>query len=130
MDRAYSDYQQVVRKGRETRTFDEAIQEAIEGVNTRLPRKEDEVPEHGERTDLNDEGHDYLRRGIYVEHLLHWSRFFPEEQMLVLKSEDFFERPWETLKPVLDFLDLPDWKPVASEVISKKRNRATQSEAL
>ena len=35
--------------------------------------------------------------------------------MLVLKSEDFFERPQETLKPVLDFLDLPDWEPEAWE---------------
>ncbi len=42
--------------------------------------------------------------------------------MLVLKSEDFFERPTETLKPVLDFLGLPDWEPEASEIVPKKRN--------
>jgi len=36
--------------------------------------------------------------------------------MLVLKSEDFFERELDTLKLVLDFLDLPDWQPEVVEV--------------
>jgi hypothetical protein len=58
----------------------------------------------------------FLSQSIYVNHLMRWSRFFSKEQMLVLKSEDFFERPRETLKPVLDFLDLPEWEPEASEL--------------
>ena len=37
----------------------------------------------------------------------------------MLKSEDFFERPQETLKIVLDFLDLPPWEPEALEVRKK-----------
>ena len=43
--------------------------------------------------------------------------------MLVLKSEDFFERPADTLKLVLDFLNLPEWEPRAREVNLNKRNR-------
>jgi hypothetical protein len=39
--------------------------------------------------------------------------------MLILKSEDFFERPRNTLKTVFDFLDLPDWEPEAPEVRKK-----------
>ena len=31
--------------------------------------------------------------------------------MLVLKSEDFFKRESETMKLVVDFLDLPNWTP-------------------
>jgi hypothetical protein len=34
--------------------------------------------------------------------------------MLVLKSEDLFARPVDTLKVVLDFLDLPEWEPGAA----------------
>ncbi len=56
----------------------------------------------------------YLARGVYVDQLLRWSEFFDKEQMLILKSEDFFERPANTLKTVFDFLDLPDWEPGAS----------------
>jgi Sulfotransferase domain len=99
IDRAYSDYQQVVRKGREPRTFEEAVE---------------------------DETSEYLSRSVYVDQLLRWSEFFPREQMLVLKSEDFFERPTETLSRVLDFLDLPGWQPEEAEV----RNRGTYTENM
>ena len=54
-----------------------------------------------------------------MDHLLRWSRFFREEHMLVLKSEDFFERTQETLERVLDFLDLPRWEAEAPD----KRNK-------
>jgi Sulfotransferase domain len=96
VDRAYSAYYHRVRNGQDTRSFEETI----------------EAP-------LKDPHHGQLSRGIYVDYLLHWSRFFSDEQMLVLKSEDFFERPQETLKPVLDFLDLPDWEPEAPELRDK-----------
>jgi len=99
VDRAYSDYQQVVRKGREPRTFEEA---------------------------LGDETSEYLTRSVYVDQLLRWSEFFDREQMLVLKSEDFFERPTETLSRVLAFLDLPGWQPEEAEV----RNRGTYTENM
>jgi hypothetical protein len=96
VDRAYSAYYHRVRNGQDTRSFEETI----------------EAP-------LKDPHHGQLSRGIYVDYLLHWSKFFSDEQMLVLKSEDFFERPRETLKPVLDFLDLPEWEPEASEFRDK-----------
>jgi hypothetical protein len=57
-----------------------------------------------------------------VDQLLHWSKFFSEEQLLVLKSEGFFERPPETLKLILSFLGLPEGEPASSEIL-KKRNR-------
>jgi sulfotransferase family protein len=93
VDRAYSDYQQVVSKGREPRSFEEAI--GLEGANSL------------------DYGSEYLSRSVYVDQLLRWSEFFSKEQMLVLKSEDFFEDPVEILNQVLDFLDLPEWEPEA-----------------
>ena len=34
--------------------------------------------------------HTQLARGIYADQLLRWREFFPEERMLVIKSEDFF----------------------------------------
>jgi hypothetical protein len=98
VQRAYSDYQQVRRKGREPLPFEEAIE--AEKRQTRSLRR-------------------YLYRGIYVDHLLRWSKFFAEDQMLVLKSEDFFERTQETLERVLDFLNLPRWETEVSE----KRNK-------
>ena len=49
----------------------------------------------------------YLPRGIYVDQLLRWSEYFSKEQMLVLKSEDFFGAHDGNLEVVQDFLDLP-----------------------
>jgi len=98
VDRAYSDYYQRVKNGRAHRTFEEAVQAAFDD------------PTHG-----------HLSKSIYVDHLRRWSGFFGDEQMLVLKSEDFFGRPVETLKVALNFLDLPEWEPEGSE-LQKKRN--------
>ena len=89
IDRAFSHYQMQVKRGTEPLTFEEAIEQ-----------------EHSS----------YVSRGIYVKQLLRWFEFFSKEQMLILKSEDFFERPVETFKVVLNFLYLPDWQPDASEL--------------
>jgi hypothetical protein len=80
IDRAYSHYQMQVKRGAEPVTFEEAIEQQDSA---------------------------YLSRGIYVDQLLRWFEYFSKEQMLILKSEDFFGRPVETLKVVQEFLDLP-----------------------
>ncbi len=101
VDRTYSAYHYFkVRHGRERGTFEETIEAFLDRSHNK----------------------DLIRQSIYVDQLLRWSRFFSDEQMLVLKSEGFFEHPQETLNRVLDFLDLPDWKPGASE-LGYKRNK-------
>ena len=94
VDRTYSQYQQVTRKGRQTLTFEEAI-----GVKKRRPGVGGETSDEGgdDLIGLAEARHKYLSKSIYVDQLLRWSEFFPKEQMLVLKSEDFFENPVEAL---------------------------------
>lgn len=107
VDRAYSDYHHQVRKGQYTGTLEEVMDDAS----------------------LDDTRSRFLFRSIYVEHLLRWSRFFSEEQMLVLKSEDFFERPVDSLRVVLGFLDLPEWKPKVWE-LQYKRNKGRYKQEI
>ena len=102
IDRAYSHYQMQVKRGTEPRSFEEAIEQPHSS---------------------------YVSRGIYVDQLLRWFEFFSKEQMLILKSEDFFERPVETLKVVLTFLDIPDWQPEASE-LQQRRHTGTYSQKM
>jgi hypothetical protein len=102
IDRAYSHYQMQVKRGTEPRTFEEAIEQ-----------------QHSS----------YMSRGIYVDQLLRWFEFFGKEQMLILKSEDFFGRPVETLKAVLTFLDLPEWQPEASE-LQQRRHSGTYKQKM
>jgi hypothetical protein len=109
-DRAYSHYQQELGRGHETLTFEEAI--AAE--ETRLHGERDRMLEDEHYASFNHQNFSYLSRSIYVDQLAEWSRFFGRDQMLVLKSEDVFDRTAYALKPVLDFLGLPDWEPEAS----------------
>jgi len=39
-----------------------------------------------------------------------WLAFFPKEQLLILKSEDFYAGAAATVKQVLEFLDLPEYQ--------------------
>jgi sulfotransferase family protein len=102
VDRVYSNYWHNASRGHELRTLEDIMKAK--------------------------ETH-YLSKGVYVDQLVRWSKFFSKEQMLVLKSEDFFERPREILNIVFDFLDLPDWEPEAS-MFGEIRNRGRYEEGM
>jgi hypothetical protein len=107
VDRAYSHYNQRVRRGLETRSFEEAVYEQelwLLGGTDGLSERE---THHWTR----EPGRSYLSRGIYVDQLARFSRFFDKGQLLVLKSEDLSKKPRETFPRILTFLDLPDWHP-------------------
>jgi hypothetical protein len=87
VDRAYSHYQQAVRAGRVRLSFEQVIEAEIS---------------HGRSKR-------FLARGIYVDQLKRWHQVFDREQLLVLKSEDFFSTTQDTLKRILTFLDLSEW---------------------
>jgi hypothetical protein len=106
VDLFYSSYQHRVRKGQEDRSFEQTVRAA-----------------------LNNPHEVRLIMGIYVDHLLRWRRFFSAEQMLVLKSEDLFERPQDTLKLTLEFLDLPGWEPEAL-ALQDKRNKGNYEQKI
>ena len=103
VDRAYSQYWIEVKSGFETLSFEDAIS-----------REEERIAEEYERM-LRDDTYysqsfrhfSYLRRGVYIEQLQNWLRYYPREQLLVLRSEDLFSNPAATLKLTLEFLGLP-----------------------
>jgi hypothetical protein len=96
VDRTYSAYHHRARNRDRVRTFEETVRESFDSPNQ-----------------------GFLSQSIYVDHLLRWSEFFDRDQMLVLRSEDFFENPQETLMRVLRFLELPVWEPEAPELRDK-----------
>jgi hypothetical protein len=110
-DRAYSHYHQEVRRGHEPLTFEEAI-EAEEG---RLRGEVDRMLKDEHYVSFNHQNFSYLARGIYVDQLVEWSRFFGDEQQLVLKSEDLFDQTLDVLDSVLGFLGMPGWYPEVLE---------------
>jgi hypothetical protein len=106
VDRTYSAYHWRIRNGQETRTFEEAVEASFADPHEK-----------------------HLYKSIYVDHLQRWAEFFPREQMLIIKSEDFFENPKETVKLSLDFLGLPAWEPEASQ-LGDKRNTGEYEEGM
>ncbi len=54
----------------------------------------------------------YKKRGIYIDQIRRCYQEFPKEQVLVLKSEDFFLNPVKILNSVVHFLEIaPDFRP-------------------
>jgi hypothetical protein len=107
VDRTYSAYHHRVRNDQEARTFEEAVEQALEAQEARALGEGGETPVRGDGAGSDDSRHKHLSNSIYADYLQRWSEFFPREQMLVLN-------PKQTIKSVLDFLDLPDWEPGAS----------------
>jgi tetratricopeptide (TPR) repeat protein len=98
VDRAISHFYRLSSLNWEHRSFDRAINDEIE----RLAQNPEYI--------IGEEPGNYLARGRYVEFIQNWLAFFPKEQLLVLKSEDFYADVAETFKQVLEFLNLPDYQ--------------------
>jgi len=103
VDRAYSDYNHKFREARERLSFEEAL----EAEEERLRGEKEKILADESYYSLNHRKYSYLSRGIYVDQLVEWERHFDRDQLLVLKSEDFFENPQESFERVLVFLGLP-----------------------
>lgn len=100
VDRAYSHYQMKVRRGVETLPFAEAIE-----------REPERLGDSEELAGTAWRHFSYVARGEYANQLDRWLGCFPREQLLVLKSEEFFQQPEQVLHETLAFLGLRPWSP-------------------
>nr|WP_309101232.1 sulfotransferase domain-containing protein [Fredinandcohnia onubensis] len=119
VDRAYSQYQMGARDGS---CF----------VNGRLPsfeefiEKEKNLPKnYYEKLDRKAylESYRFLERGIYINKIEKWMNVFPQEQIIIINSEDFYNDPNQIYKEVLTFLNVPIWEPNRFEFINKFRDK-------
>jgi hypothetical protein len=107
VERAYSHYQHEVRRQHETLSF----AAAIDAEPGRLQGELERMIENPRYNSREHRWHAYATRGIYVDSLQKIMRLFDREQVLILRSEDYFAAPDATLNRVLDFLDLPRRQP-------------------
>ena len=105
IERAHSHFQMELRWGRETGTFEEA-----------LDSEETELPDVLERLRMNPSvgvssglGRSYVARGLYADQLERWLQLFDHEQLLILMSDDLNDDPAGTMSHVAEFLDVPEW---------------------
>jgi len=108
VDRAYSHYWHNFRYPNiESLSFEEAI----EKENERLAGEMEKMLHDPTYYSFNYNWYSYLTRGIYLAQLKNWMEYFPQEQLLILSSEDFYEKTPEIFAKVQQFLDLPEWMP-------------------
>lgn len=102
IDRAFSHYKMVVRNGNERLSFADAIEQEEAVIREEVQKMLDNPAYYSDFHRRRS----YLTRGLYADQLEAWFEHFPREQMLVLKSEDYFSDSADTLNRIFDFLDL------------------------
>jgi hypothetical protein len=118
--RAYSHYQHQVKRvkgeARETLTFEEAI----DAEEVRLHGEVDKMIRDEAYVSLNHRSYSYLARGVYVDQLVAWSKYYDRTQMQILKSEDLFHDTPTILRATSGFLEIPYWAPKAYSIPNKR----------
>ena len=106
VERAISSYFHQVRSGNETLT----LAEALEQEPARITDAAERLAGGQKARSRAHRKFSYLARGIYADQLEGWLEHFPREQLLVLRSEDLFADPAQSLARVFEFLGLPAWQ--------------------
>ncbi len=122
VERAVSHYQMERARGNEPLPFEEAIA-AEKG---RLRRDRD-----NRAWDSSVRLHSYIHRGLYTRQIRRLRRWFGEEAVLILTTEDLRHRHAETLRRVYQFLGLGnrDFVPLAEVVFAAKNGEPVAAEA-
>ncbi|NIO35607.1 MAG: sulfotransferase [Planctomycetales bacterium] len=119
IDRAFSHYQHSVLRGREPLTFEQAI----EAEPDRLACEAERMLGDGAYLSPAHQHFSYLARGIYADQLARWRDHFPDQQLLVLESEQLFRSPHEAFAKTLAFLGLKPWEPAKFQNLYAGRYR-------
>ena len=93
--RSISDYYQNRKDGNQNQTLAKAIKQEI----SRLAQKNEAQLAYGGGL---------LSQSLYYYKLQRWLNIFPKQQLLVIKSENFFAHPATVMQQVYQFLELPN----------------------
>jgi len=104
--RAFSDYNMIVRLGREQRTWADCVQQQLAELPC-CPVEEYEMPT-GFMPERN-----YLLKGAALPVLKRWLQHHDKNKLLVLHNHDLAEHTTATMNRVFRFLDLPEHDIVA-----------------
>ncbi|HVW23312.1 MAG TPA: sulfotransferase [Candidatus Saccharimonadales bacterium] len=112
VDRAYSQYLQYERRGKQTKTFAETIELLL--------------AEPGESPI-----YDLVMLGRYGEQLQRYYQHFPKKQLLVVMFDDLTKQPVETLAKILNFLGV-DPSPAGrlAEAAAQNQHQVPRSQTL
>ncbi len=127
IDRAYSHYFHELKYKHETL---ETFEEALAAEESRMASELDKLLADGTYSSFAHKNLAYLTKGIYLDQLLRFTEHFSREQLLVLKSEDFFEHPDQVYAETLSFLGLPNWQPESFPIVNAQSYHEANPETL
>jgi hypothetical protein len=112
VERAYSAHKHELARGFETEaSFERAL--ALEPE--RLAREVDRIKAEPGYVSHGHRHHSYLDRGHYADQIQVLFDLFGRHRVHVAYAEDFFTEPEPCFDAIIDFLDLPRWRPAAFE---------------
>ncbi len=116
VDRAYSHYTHNRRKGRESRSFAEAVREELD----RFPAEAKRLMEDLHAESEFHRHYSYVHRGFYAEQIKRYLKHFPAVALLAIRSEDLFEQPRKTMDRICAFLRI---EPMPEDTVFTAHNR-------
>lgn len=103
VDRAISHYYHEVKLGFESLSLEDAIAQE----ETRLKEETKKLLNEENYYSFNHQHYTYLSRGKYIDQITNWLKFFPKEQLLMIKTEELDSQPNSIMNRVWEFLNLP-----------------------
>ena len=100
VDRTFSHYKWQVRRGRETLSFEEAIEREDE----RLKGEEERLIKEPFYRSFNHRKFGYVARSKYVVQIKRWLKYFPESSILILDSKELQTDPEDCFGRIFKFL--------------------------
>lgn len=113
-DRAYSHFQHQSRKklvaSREGERENLSFDEAVKAEEKRLEGEWEKISKDKAYSTEKFRNRSYLSRGIYVDQLERWMKYFPKEQFLIIKTEEFKEDSQGILNRIFNFVGVSEFK--------------------
>lgn len=104
--RAYSDYNMHRARAGDTRTFEETIEQELNGTEIRFRKR-------------------HLNQSTYATYVQSWLTCFGKERVLILRAEDLFKGGAAVARQMFEFLELP-----SASVIDTPRNVGSYESAI
>jgi len=102
IDRAFSHYNMNVRGAKEDLTFEDAIDEEHQRIDSEYKKILDDPYYFSPKYSLQA----YISKSLYINILPNWLKHFKKSQFLIIKSEDFYADPDKIYNQTLSFLNL------------------------
>lgn len=100
VDRAYSDYNFVKERGHEKRSFEDALSEEKSQLEIHTQKMQDD-PMYKSKEHRR---YSYVGRGEYIDQIERYIKYFDEDQIHIISSDELFLHPEDVLYQVYTYL--------------------------